>query len=291
MWQRKLFLILFFIITLFSCAFASDNHLNLTEKKNSKENFVKKNHNKSWYVSWGYNKDYWTDSDIHISQPALNNDFTVYNVKASDYPGWNNGLFNENIMSPQYNIRIGHFLNRAHTWAIEISFDHTKYNSNLDQIARVAGTINGQPINQDKTLTSSYFYYALHNGANNLMLNFVRRKPMFSFHRALLRIVAIGKFGAGVMLPHPENTILGNANDVGPKAWPNFFGWRNGWWQMGGWTAGLEGGFQLVFHKTAYLELTNKEAYVSLSDIQVYDGRADQTMWLNETICSIGAMF
>src|SRR3990167_2157085 len=289
MWHRKLILS-FFII---ACVFATtNNNLDLTQKKQPDKIYhPSSSHHRSWYVSWGYNKDYWSDSNIHISQPSLGNDFTVHNVSASDCPGWNTGIFNTDLMTPQYNIRIGHFLNRTHTWAIELNFDHTKYNTDLYQIARVEGVINGQPVNQNQTLTPSYFYYALHNGANELMLNLVRRKMMEDFPRTRLQLVAIGKFGAGVMLPHPENTILGNTNDVGPKAWGNYLGWRNGWWQMGGWTAGLEAGFQLVFYHRVYLELTNKEAYTYLSDNQNYQGRANQTVWLNETICSVGAMF
>lgn len=243
-----------------------------------------------WYFSWGYNKDYWSNSDIHVVQNGLNNNFTVHNVSASDDPGWNDGIFNNNMFSPQYNIRIGRFMDPDHTWAIELNFDHTKYNINPYQVAHITGTINGQPVNQNTVLTPQYFNYELHNGANALMLNLVRRRELYDFQRARLDIAAVSKFGAGVMLPHPENTIMGNTVDVGPKASGNYFGWNHGWWQMGGWTTGIEAGFQLTFNKTVYLELTDKESYASLSDIQVYDGVASQTLWLNEVICSLGAI-
>src|SRR3990167_4735550 len=186
MWHRKLILS-FFII---ACVFATtNNNLDLTQKKQPDKIYhPSSSHHRSWYVSWGYNKDYWSDSNIHISQPSLGNDFTVHNVSASDCPGWNTGIFNTDLMTPQYNIRIGHFLNRTHTWAIELNFDHTKYNTDLYQIARVEGVINGQPVNQNQTLTPSYFYYALHNGANELMLNLVRRKMMEDFPRTRLQL-------------------------------------------------------------------------------------------------------
>ncbi|MCX7121113.1 MAG: hypothetical protein NTZ67_04985 [Gammaproteobacteria bacterium] len=280
-----------FLCSLFSCAFASSDNLNLAAK-NPTEKAAQPQpvSNRSWYFSWGYNKDYWSNSDIHISQPGLNNNFTIHGVTAGDYPGWNTGIFNKDMMSPQYNIRIGHFINTAHTWGIEINFDHAKYNTNPYQVANVTGTINGQPINQNKVLTPQYFSYALHNGANELMLNLVRRKPMISFGRAMFQLVAIGKVGAGVMIPHPESTIMGNNSNVGPKAWGNYFGWDHGWWQMGGWTAGAEVGAQLVFRQAAYLELTDKEAFASLSHIQVYDGTASQNLWLNEVILNLGVM-
>ncbi|PIZ04572.1 MAG: hypothetical protein COY58_03740 [Gammaproteobacteria bacterium CG_4_10_14_0_8_um_filter_38_16] len=281
------------LLTISFSSLASTHSLNLTEKQKTKTEkpFHAKTNAKSWYVSWGYNKDYWSNSDIHISQPGLGNNFTIHNVSAGDCPGWTSGLFNKSLMGPQYNIRIGHYLNAAHTWGVELSFDHAKYNTNLYQVARISGTINGQPVNQNQVLTPQYFYYALHNGANLLMLNVVRRKPLFSFFRSYFQFAALGKLGAGVMLPHPENTVMGNKVDVGPKNFSNSFGWHHGWWQFGGWSVGAEAGFQLLFHKTVYVELTDKEDYVTLSHIQVYDGTASQSMWLNEVIGNVGVMF
>ena len=283
--HSSLFAVLLFMS---SCTFASTADLNLTQKNQGTA--LSDTSSGSWYFSWGYNKDYWSNSDIHISQPGLNNKFTVYDVSAGDFPGWNTGIFNKDLMSPQYNIRIGHFINRAHTWGVELSFDHTKYNTDLNQNATLAGVVNGQLVTQNSTLTKNYFYYALHNGANELMLNLVRREPLIDLPRANMQLVAIGKVGAGVMVPHPENTIFGQQSDVGPKAWGNYFGWNHGWWQLGGWTAGVEVGGQLVFHKRVYLELTDKEAYTNLSGIQVYQGSASQAMWLNEVILSLGAI-
>ena len=249
--SRSLF-ILFSLLVISSFALASNSNLNLvSSNQKEKQTRPAKTNKKSWYVSWGYNKDFWSNSDIHIVQPGLNNNFTVNDTAATDWPGWNHGIFNKNFMTPQYNIRIGHFINAAHTWGVEISFDHAKYNTTLYQ--------NGQPVNENKVLTPQYFYYVLHNGANLLMLNMVRRKPMFDMPRAMLQLVAVGKFGIGVMLPHPENTIMGNTVDVGQKAWGNYFGWNHGWWQFGGFNLGAEAGFQLVYHHAAYLELTDKE--------------------------------
>lgn len=296
--NHKLLLKIFFGAFLFATATTiyatSSNPLNLSARNtvnDQQSDSISEANNHSWYFSWGYNKDYWSDSDIHISQPALNNNFTVHNVAASDDPEWTTGIFNKNLMSPQYNIRIGHFLNRAHTWAIEVNFDHTKYNTNLYQTAHITGVINGAPVDRNQVLTPTYFNYLLHNGFNNLMINIVRRKPFYMIPRTGIKIVGVAKFGMGILLPHPINTILGNTVDVGPKKWGNYLGWRNGWWQVGGFTTGVEVGAQVVFSKWIYLELTDKEAFNRLTDIQVYQGRADQTVWLNEVILNLGTTF
>ena len=33
--------------------------------------------NDNWYFSWGYSRQQYAPSDIHVSQPSLGNDFTV----------------------------------------------------------------------------------------------------------------------------------------------------------------------------------------------------------------------
>lgn len=243
-----------------------------------------------WYFSWGYSTETWAPSDIHVSQPSLGNDFTVHNVKGHDEPGWTSGIFNKGLFAPQNNMRVGRFIDDEHTLAVEISLDHTKYTSTDRQTARVTGTVNGAPVDADKVLDDQYFRYYLHNGANHLMVNLVKRLPLLGKTNETLSLAAIGKAGIGVMLPHSDNTIMGNSNEneVGPKQFSNFFGTKHGWWQLDGWTAGIEAGVRLVLAKPVYLELTDKVAYARLFDIPVYNGSADHSLWMNEVILSLG---
>jgi hypothetical protein len=241
-----------------------------------------------WYFSWGYNTETWAPTDIHVSQPALGNDFTIHNVKGHDEPGWTSGIFNKGLFAPQNNIRIGRFIDEKRTVAIELSLDHTKYTSTSNQTARVSGTINGALVNSDKLLDDNYFRYHLHNGANHLMLNIVKRVPLIGATNETLSLSAIGKAGVGLMVPHSDNTILGQNNDVGPKQFSNFFGTKHGWWQFDGVTTGVEAGLRLVLVKPVYIELTDKVAYSRLYDIPVYNGKADQSLWMNEVILSLG---
>lgn len=241
-----------------------------------------------WYFSWGYNSETWAPSDIHVSQPSLGNDFTVHNVKGHDEPGWTTGVFNKGLFAPQNNIRVGRFIDEERTLAIELSLDHTKYTSTANQTARVSGTINGAPVNSVKQLDNNYFRYHLHNGANHLMLNIVKRVPLLGVTNETMSLAAIGKAGIGLMVPHSDNTIMGQNNDVGPKQFSNFFGTKHGWWQFDGVTTGVEAGLRLVLVKPVYLELTDKVAYSRLYDIPVYKGKADQSLWMNEVILSLG---
>src|ERR1700722_16944934 len=119
-----------------------------------------------WYFSWGYSKQYWAPTDIHVSQPSLGNDFTIHGVRGEDFPNLNSqtiaGAFTGGLFGPQYNIRIGRFVNQDRTIAVELNFDHSKYSSIDGQTALVTGMIAGVPINANYVLDNKFFAYALH---------------------------------------------------------------------------------------------------------------------------------
>lgn len=243
-----------------------------------------------WYFSWGYDKEYWTNSDIHVSQPTLGNDFTMHNVQGTD--GFSaSEIFSGDPFGPQYNIRIGRFIDDARTIALELNIDHSKYQTVIGQTAPVTGQIAGVPANANYQLTDDFYSEVLHNGANHVMLNAVYRYPLIGQTNETFSVAAIGKAGLGIMLPHTTDTILGNTNDVGDKSLSNAIGFTNGWWQLNGWTAGVEFGFRVVLYKPVYLELTDKEAYTSLVDLPAYLGTVQQSLWMNEITLSIGVTY
>ncbi len=243
-----------------------------------------------WYFSWGYNKEYWAPSDIHISQPDLDNDFTVHQVRAKDYPQWDTSglIFDKSPVTPQYSIRVGRFVNEARTFALEFNYDHTKYSSVLDQHADVTGTVGGRSINQKIKLTETYFLYNLHNGANHIMVNLVQRLPLLGPLNQKGSLAGLLKEGVGIMLPHADNTVLGKDNDVGKKGIKNVVGVSHGWWRLNGITAGVEAGIRMGIGHSMYLELTDKIAYAKLYNVPVYKGTASHSLWMNEMVLSLG---
>jgi hypothetical protein len=242
-----------------------------------------------WYVSWGYNAESWAPTDIHVKQPSLGNDFTIHNVRGHDEPPWEEDqLISADFTGPQYSVRVGRFLNKKKDLAVEFNYDHTKYTSTIGQRAHVTGTIDGKPVDQVMTLDENTFRYDLHNGANHVMVNIVKRLPLFGEPNKRFSLAGIAKAGVGVMLPHADNTIFGNKNDVGPKKAGNYFGKHTGWWQLDGWTAGLEAGVRFVPIRPIYLELTDKIAYARMSDVPVYKGTAEHDLWMNQIKLSLG---
>ncbi|WP_204303025.1 hypothetical protein, partial [Klebsiella pneumoniae] len=75
----------------------------------------------------GYNKEWYTHSDVVVNQPKMQSRYTLQHVKSHDHIGWDEGIFSIPISIPQYNYRIGYFFNRKKGWAFEINFDHTKH--------------------------------------------------------------------------------------------------------------------------------------------------------------------
>ena len=249
----------------------------------------------NWYFSWGFSRQQYAPSDIHVSQPGLGNDFTVRQARASDFPA----SFEDTITStlkleltnPQENVRIGKFLNPEKTFAIEFSIDHSKYNTDFGQTVAVDGTINNVPQNGNTmVLTPQNFNYALHNGLNHLMVNAVWLHHLYGPSQQPGHLQSISRVGAGILLPHADNKILGNENQVGPKNEKICCG-SGDWWQINGWTAGVEVGLRYTIYKSVYLELTQKFAYGVLSRVPVYQGHADQTIWMSEQVLSTGFRF
>jgi hypothetical protein len=228
--------------------------------------------NGSFYASWGYNREWYTKSDLHVSQPGLNNNYTFVDIKAHDHPGWDNDLFHKALTIPQYNYRIGYFFNEKQTWGVEINFDHTKYVVTYGQDAHVKGTMNGQGVDSTAQTGEKVLLWQLNNGANFLEFNLVRKlsiinKKMFQFDCLL-------KAGVGPVIPHVENTIYGNKNN------PHF--------QFGGWNIDTDVSFRATFFKHVFLEYANKVVYARYSQLKIYDGMARQAFGCYEMFLCIG---
>ena len=251
----------------------------------------------NWYASWGYSRQQYAPSDIHVSQPALGNDFTLRQVAGSDFPADFQGtlvsITSLEFTNPQENIRIGRYLNPEKTFAIEFSLDHSKYNTNPNQTVAVSGKVtNGtQPINGTMVLSPDNFNYNLHNGLNHIMVNAVWLHHLYGPENQPGDLQLISRVGAGILLPHSDNVIFGSPNQVGPKNQNVCCTGSKDWWQINGWTTGVEVGVRYAFYRSVYLELTSKLAYGSLRGVPVYQGTADHSLWMSEQVLSMGFQF
>jgi len=255
----------------------------------SKKGFF--NTDAEWFVSLGFNKTYYQNSDIYVSQPSLGNNFTVNSVQGHDEykpPG---------LRSPD-NIRIGRFIDDQKKWGVDLSLDHDKFTSTVGQTALVTGTMGANVNNNpnylglgSQQLTAQTFSYMLHNGLNHLMVDVVYRRPLIGEIADSSSLSFIGKIGTGVAIVHPYNEISGSENDVGAKTLSNVMGFNSGWWRIVGTSTGVELGFRYVVKKPIYLELTNKQIFTEMNNIPVNVGSASQKLVSNQYILSLGYEF
>ncbi len=232
-----------------------------------------------FYFSWGYNKAYYTRTDVSISQPSLGNNFTFINTKLVDNPGWDKALLTLALSIPQYNYRIGYFIDKDKDLAFEINFDHTKALFKNDQTVHMVGTFNNRPIDSSFVFSktgagNSRNYYYLNNGANFLLFNIVKRKKFTNWSTKNIAIDGLAKVGIGPVIPHVENSLFGQKNDQG--------------FQFGGWNTGIEYALRSTLKKHLYLEFAGKIDYAYYYGLDVYQGKAKHSLSTLEFILNLG---
>lgn len=215
------------------------------QKKKVKEPFFK-----SMYLQWGYNRDWYTKSNIHFRMSNGDN-FTLHKVVAHDAPDFDAITKKPaQISIPQYNYRIGFYLNKTKTKALEINFDHIKYIVTDGQTARVTGTIDGIPVNGDSVLNPKTFLHFEHtDGGNLLHINYVQQHkllPTKNGERSLLTWV--WKAGAGINIPRTDFTWRGNQ--------------LNNMFHIAGYNISAESGVRYYPFKKFFLEFTGKTGFV-----------------------------
>ncbi|MFN0081939.1 MAG: hypothetical protein ACKVOM_05425 [Ferruginibacter sp.] len=205
---------------------------------------------KGMYLQWGYNTEWYTKSKIHFKLSNADN-FTLHKAKAHDKPDLE-AVYKAptDISIPQYNYRLGFYVNNAHTKAIELNFDHIKYVVTDGQKVRVTGRINGAQVNGDSILNDQRFLHLEHtDGGNLLHINYVQQKTLAmnkSKTRPLVNL--IWKVGAGINIPRTDFTYRGDR--------------LNNAFHIAGYNLSGEAGARLYFSKRLFFEGTGKTGYV-----------------------------
>jgi hypothetical protein len=234
---------------------------------------AEKPQHRDWYFEWGYNTEQYASPDIRFRQTDLGNDFTLENVYLRDSKAWD--IWNHPISVPQYSWRIGKFI-RENT-AIEFNFDHAKALLDPGQNLTMTGTLNGVPVNQQVAVDNVVQVYKLNNGANFALVNLVQRYTLWGTPGKTGHISILAKAGLGFMLPHTENTVLGQPNEPG--------------FQFGGIGAGIEGAVRAHVYKTIFVAVAQKGFYGHYRNLHIAGGRADQDLWAYVTVISFGTTF
>jgi hypothetical protein len=205
---------------------------------------------KGMYLQWGYNTEWYTKSNIKFNLSNGDN-FTLIKARAKDKPDLE-AIYKspKNISIPQYNYRLGFYVNKTHTKAIELNFDHIKYVVTDGQQVRVKGIIGGKNVDADSILNPDTFLHFEHtDGGNLLHLNYVQQNTLL-MNKAHTRpfINSIWKVGAGINIPRTDFTYRGDE-------WNNSF-------HVAGYNISAEAGARLYITRRLFFEATGKTGYV-----------------------------
>ncbi len=224
------------------------------------------------YAQWGYNRDWFSKSSLHFKNGDKYN-FTIHDAVAHDKPDFKGFLKTPfDITIPQNSIRLGFYLNKSHTRAIEINFDHTKYVVD-DQRARITGKIHGEQIDMDTMIAEPFLHLEHTNGANFLMINYVAQNHLLQ--RKNIRLNTIYKLGGGVVVPRSDVTIMGKELDNK--------------YHLAGYVLAAEGGIRFYPLKKWFLELTAKGGYANfLNALTVENGTVKHHFYFAEVIGLVG---
>lgn len=205
---------------------------------------------KGMYIQWGYNTEWYTKSNIHFKL-ANGDNFTLVKAKAHDKPDLDAILESPfEISIPQYNYRLGFYLNEKKTKAVELNFDHIKYVVTDGQKVHVKGTINNTAVDADSILNPKNFLHLEHtDGGNLLHFNYVQLNNLATSKKNGRTIVSsIWKAGAGINIPRTDFTYRGDR--------------FNNNFHISGYNLSAEGGVRVYPLKKLFLEFTGKTGYV-----------------------------
>lgn len=209
------------------------------------------------YVQWGYNTEAYTKSNIRF---RINNgdDFELHKAKAHDRRDWDD-IYKETfqVSIPQYNYRIGFYLNKQHSRAFEINFDHAKYIVTDGQTVHVTGTIGGKPVDADSVLNPQTFLHFEHSdGANWLNFNYVQQHVLFNTVQTKRPLVTyLWKAGAGFNIPRTDFTWKGSR--------------LNNDFHIAGYNLDAEADMRLYPFRHFFIELVGKTGYARYIDALV----------------------
>ena len=205
---------------------------------------------KGMYLQWGYNTEHYTNSNIHFKMSNGNN-FILHHAKAHDKPDFD-AITKEpgQISIPQYNYRLGFYLNKKHTRAVELNFDHGKYVVTDGQKVHVTGTIDGKHVDGDSILNDQTFLHFEHtDGANWLHINYVQQKTLFTTYKKSRPLVTLlWKAGAGINIPRSDFTWRGDR--------------LNNAFHIAGYNFAAEAGARIYPLKKLFFEFTGKAGFV-----------------------------
>lgn len=253
--NSKIRTITFFLALLIPSFVFSQNNI---EKSTSE---IRSNKHR-FYVYWGWNRGFFTKSDIHFKGDDY--DFTLNNVVGKDRQtdfSIEKYFKPVNLTIPQTNFGVGYYL--SHHYILSLNFDHMKYVVQGRQEVTINGRIgsissvyekdyNNEPI----TIYSNFLQMEHTDGLNYVNFGITRADNLLKKSislRGKVELQLVEGFATGPVVPRSDITLFG-MDDVNK-------------YHFAGWGASLKSGLHLTLFRNYFIHGEIKGGYINLFDI------------------------
>ena len=253
-------------------------------------------HSGKFWMSWGYNRAWYTLSDIHIQGPEF--DVNFYDVKAKDRPepfGIKEYFGITHLSIPQNNYRLGYTINTH--WGVSLGMDHMKYVVVNEQPVTMSGVVlpsenysnnyAGSYIHTPVNLTRDLMRFEHTNGLNLLSADVEYTCRIAHLFRERVGIYWQTAAAAGILIPKTEVHLFADNQH------PDGYGIDNKY-HVAGYSASLRVGPEFRFLKHFFLRPQLRSGWIILPDIYVNNEapvRADQQFGFAQFNVTAGGYF
>jgi len=217
------------------------------------------------FVYWGWNIAWYTHSDISFAGSDYH--FKLYDVVAKDKPtAFDAGIyFNpEKATIPQYNFRIGFYINDH--YSLSIGTDHMKYVMQSGQTVKISGKIENSGTTYDGTYYENDFVVAPdfllfeHTDGLNYPNIELRRSDCLLGNKKV-RLNTIAGLGIGILYPKTNTTLLDKE--------------RYDAFHLAGYGFDAMVGLNAEFFKHFFIQTELKGGYINMPDIRTTKSKSD----------------
>ena len=236
---------------------------------------MKSGHKNEIYIYWGWNRGFYTRSDIHLHGETYN--FILHDVVATDRqtPFDLNPYLNPVMMTvPQTNFRLGWFFSDRYN--LSFGFDHMKYVVQQYQMVKISGIIRGTGTNYDRSydnddleINPDFMQLEHTNGLNYLNLELRRMDQIAEWGKVQLNVTE--GVSAGVLMPRTDAELLTFED--------------NDRYHVSGYGLGLVAGINITFFRHFFLQGEAKGGYISMPSLRTtpYDtDKGDQAFFFGQ---------
>jgi hypothetical protein len=238
------------------------------------------------FAYWGYNRAQYTASSIHFT--GADYDFILHDLVAKDRPEalTADNYFNlKNVWIPQYNYRVGWFLNDR--WSFSVGLDHMKYVMVHDQTVPITGYISKDRSPSyattgetgEVTVSPDFLTYEHTDGLNLLALDADHYDRLFTSDNGKRALYLVEGLFAGPVIPRTDVRLFGEG--------------INNKFHLAGYGAGAQLGLFAVFRDRIFLRANVRAGYIDLPSVLTTgrsSDRASQHFWFVEENAMLGVL-